>query len=104
MVYATAGLAFARLNYASTFNNSYNELESVSLAATKAGWLVGAGVDYAIDPHWAARVEFTHTRFGAVTGVGSTVLTNGSTALVNHSSGAIGDNSVRLGVNYRFGD
>ena len=34
---------------------------------TKSGWTVLAGIEYAIDPHWSARVEYNYYDFGTST-------------------------------------
>lgn len=37
---------------------------SDSIWATRIGWTVGDGVEYAFDPHWIIRAEYRYTDFG----------------------------------------
>ncbi len=67
-----------------------------SLASGRVGWMVGGGIEYAIDPHWIIRAEYRYTDFGLF-----------DEALVNTYWGTfvrlhVYDNAVRLGFSYIF--
>jgi outer membrane immunogenic protein len=104
LVYATGGLAAARIRAASDFADSFNEYEFYRNSATRLGWTVGAGLEYAIGPNWSAKLEYLHSEFGTLSGLGSSLLVDGSTAWVQHRAGRPTMDSARFGVNYRFGD
>ena len=100
MVYVTGGAALAGFHYASQFNDRFNEFESVNLTSAKPGWVAGGGLEYKLGTAWSARLEYLHSQYSALTGQGSTLLTDGTLATVAHSSGTVKVDSFRLGVNY----
>lgn len=53
-----SGGAVGQNFFASAFGTSFD--------AAHVGWTVGGGVDYALDAHWAARIEFRHAEFGGI--------------------------------------
>jgi outer membrane immunogenic protein len=75
-----------------------------TLATTRSGWLFGAGVTYAFDPHWSAFVEYNYMDFGRT----NAVLTASEVSLV----GSLIETRtfdieqklhvIKAGVNYRF--
>ena len=102
LVYATGGVAFTKLNYASNFADDFVEYEFFRLKSTRTGWTVGGGLEYAISPNWSAKLEYLHTECGSASGYGTTLLNDGTTALARHSTGRLAIDSVKVGVNYRF--
>jgi outer membrane immunogenic protein len=102
LIFATGGGAFAHINYASGFTDTFNETENVSIKAMKVGWVLGAGAEYALTENWSTKVEYLHSQFSASTGSGSGVLTDGTIATITHSTGALGINTIRVGLNYQF--
>jgi len=86
--YVTGGGAFGNIN-ASTPGLAGG-------TATNAGWTVGAGLEFAITPHWSAKAEYLYVDLGKFNcGAGC-------------AAGAVTDNVsfttnlVRGGINYRF--
>jgi len=64
----------------------------VRYGASRVGWTVGTGVEYALAPNWTARAEYRYSDYGTVArDIGGIVQ---RTSLHAHS--------VRLGVSYRF--
>jgi outer membrane immunogenic protein len=85
LLYATGGLAFGDVSTPPL--NALNDM--------RAGWTLGAGFEYAINPAWSARLEYRYTDLG-------TKRANGG------EPGATDDNAfnfhaVRIGVSYKFG-
>ena len=101
LVYGTGGLAFTDTRF------SVNDICTVapcgaSTIAGKGGvnatWTLGAGVEYAINRHWSAKVEYLFIaepgrNFSGVTNTGAV-----DNFRVNNSGVSIGS----VGVNYRF--
>lgn len=91
LFYATGGAAFAQ------FHDSYfNGGAVIGGAATRVGWTVGAGVEYAVTPNWSLRAEYRYTDFGSYgyafpAPFGLAAATNKVT-----------DNRVQLGFSYLF--
>jgi outer membrane immunogenic protein len=91
LLYGTAGAAFgniqAGLNPPSTFDSRL-----------EAGWVAGAGVEFAISANWTAKVEYLFVDLSS--GACSTVANCGGAA---GSSVSFNENIVRAGVNFKFG-
>ena len=102
LVYATGGVAFTNLNYASNFADDFAEYEFFRLKAARTGWTIGGGFEYAISNNWSAKLEYLHTEYASAAGYGTTLLNDGTTALARHSTGRLAVDSVKVGVNYRF--
>lgn len=89
LIYATGGVAFASLR-----NEVIVPPFASSTSTTRAGWTVGAGVEYAIDNNWSVRAEYRYTDYGRFN-VGFFPLGSANTRFR--------ENAVRVGVSYRFG-
>ncbi len=83
MVYGTGGLAWAH-------NRANDGL--VQADATQVGWAAGAGLEYAFAPNWSTKVEWLHADYG-----------NKTYPLTAPTRVDLTDNTLKLGVNYRFG-
>jgi outer membrane immunogenic protein len=103
LVYGTGGLAATSVRYSSDFSDVFNEYEFFRLRSARLGWTLGAGVEFAFNQNWSAKLEYLHAGFGGTSGLGSTTLTDGSTAWVQHNFRSFGVDMIRAGVNYRFG-
>ena len=74
-----------------------------SAAETRSGWTAGGGVEYLLDQHWSAKIEYQFVDLGTetvrLTAAGATPTTSPSSFNV-----AFHDrfNVVRVGLNYRF--
>ncbi len=89
LVYVTGGLAGAPQE------QSLASPGVVTLTAgRRIGWTAGAGVEYALNPHWSARAEYRYSDFGAKAAAWSG--TSARSALTEHS--------LRLGLSHRLGD
>jgi outer membrane immunogenic protein len=95
LIYGKAGVAWANETH------TQRELDGAlvdaqSITANRVGWLVGAGVEYAITKAWTAKLEYNYIDFGT-----KTVLFNllaDDPASVNQQL-----HTIKFGVNYRFG-
>jgi len=83
MVYGTGGVAWAhnRANDA-TFQDDRDHI----------GWTAGAGLEYAFAPNWSTKLEWLYADYGSKT-----------YALTAPTRVDLTDNSLKLGINYRFG-
>jgi high affinity Mn2+ porin len=93
LLYATGGFAWAR---------NQQTLTQISSGTTDApflwrsGWSAGAGLEVPLIPNWTARLEYLFSNFGAKN---VNFLSNGQ---IFRSDFAL--HTVRLGLNYHFGD
>jgi outer membrane immunogenic protein len=105
LLYATGGLALTDLHVNNAFNDNFAPMTAGASAAsqTKAGWTVGAGVEFALWQRWTGKVEYLHTDFGSVS---TTLTTNTIPAVagpnVMTTSANLQADLVRVGVNYKF--
>ena len=82
LIYGTGGLAYGNVK-----TDIANGLFVSS--KTKAGWTVGAGVEYAIDTNWTFKSEYLYTDFGR-------------SEIVPGYENGVAFQTVRLGLNYKF--
>ena len=92
LFYATAGLAISSGHFVRTDPISGDEQ---SRPGMRAGFTVGGGIEYALQENWSARFEYLYSRFGST----STVFANGATY-----ASSFDINTVRVGLNRKFGD
>jgi outer membrane immunogenic protein len=93
LIYATGGFAYARLEQ-SYQDNSHG---TTSWNGVRTGWTVGGGLEYAIDPHWSAKLEYMYVNLEN-TSLGVTFGSGANTSLEFPNDLHI----VRAGLNYRF--
>lgn len=87
LVYGTGGLAWA--NFDTTVNNG---VASAKSDRTRAGWVVGGGVEYALTNNISAKGEYLYEDFGNMKQTVNGVAT----------SNKLSDHIVRVGLNYKF--
>jgi opacity protein-like surface antigen len=99
LIYARAGGAWANTSYNLLGNTGVLSLGSGSTSLTRAGWVAGAGLEYALTKKWTTFVEYDHLGFDTATVKWPTV------AMINAQNISIGQSVdlFKLGVNYRFG-
>jgi outer membrane immunogenic protein len=121
LLYATGGLAVGRLNADYTDAIAAGFVTPAAAATgsggvTRAGWVIGAGVEGAVTNNWTVKVEYLHVDLGS-TGASVTGVTTGSlsvpigdfrttiaqTTTFNSLFGTrFTDDIIRVGLNYRF--
>jgi len=115
LIYGTAGLAAADLNYQAAFSDTYGAArENGDIRSNRAGWTGGGGVEFKFGKHWSAKGEYLYSDLGSV----SITSTNLSAASVS-SFAAIAPsqlypsnafthtsdlklNNFRFGINFHF--
>src|SRR5262249_38691167 len=62
LVYGTGGVSLTDLRYREQFTDTFAAaLETGSRSATRFGWNVGAGVEYALTCQWSLKAEYIFT-------------------------------------------
>jgi outer membrane immunogenic protein len=89
MLYGTGGFAWAE-NDATVTGPGI----AVSQSQTHTGWAAGAGIEWAFADRWSAKVEYMHLDLGSET-YASNIL--GGVSVDTQLD------TVKFGVNYRFG-
>ena len=94
LLYVKGGGAWVRDNYTITAGGVY----FAGADATKAGWTVGTGLEYALAPNWSAKIEYNYLDFGNHT---VRFVTGGGGSFLREVDQYI--HVVKVGINYRFG-
>lgn len=101
LAYVTGGLALTRENFSQSIAVVPPFVFNSPITATQAGWIVGGGVEYALNDRWSMKAEYFYADFGSVSGVG--VLTPGFAGFFYTNSSRLTASLARFGVNYRIG-
>ena len=99
LFYFTGGLAVTKLNVSFAYSDTFPVSGSGSASATKAGWTIGGGLEWALNNHWSVKGEYLYVDFGPVTATGSIGV--GYSQNIS-TSGDLTAHIARLGVNYKF--
>ena len=105
LIYATGGLAYGRSNNSSNLTAiNANLTFPGSASVTKAGWVAGGGIEYAVANNWTAKIEAIYFDLGHVTFLGpgfppGHFLPLGFTRTNDFS---LQYSTVRIGLNYKF--
>ncbi|HXZ16087.1 MAG TPA: TonB-dependent receptor [Roseiarcus sp.] len=103
LIYGTAGVAFGE--FASTFQ--LYGIDNTTLApfyaanehsALRVGWTVGAGVEFAVNPHWSVRGEYRYTDFGQLGDIPAPTSMGAFYTADRH----LDQQQVEVGVSYHF--
>jgi outer membrane immunogenic protein len=102
LVYATGGLAYGEINTDATVMAAAHGEAAPSFSQTRAGWVVGGGIEAALGGGWTGKVEYLHMDLGSVSGTftATKVFPFDGTFV---ATSRITDEIIRVGVNYRFG-
>lgn len=65
----------------------------------RTGWMLGAGVEYALWSNWSAKLEYNYLRFGAIS---PTFTTTGGLGVTGTGELKLNTHIVKAGLNYRF--
>jgi outer membrane immunogenic protein len=100
LLYVTGGVAVGRFDYSVNSTATVTTRAGSATASVfneeginRAGGVVGAGIEKAIDAHWRVKAEYLYMDFGSRTFLNGTGFT---TNIRLH------DNIARVGFNYRF--
>jgi outer membrane immunogenic protein len=104
LLYVTGGLAYGGISMDGTlagFNgNGAAVSTNFSKSFTKAGWVVGAGLEAWLGGNWTGKIEYLYIDLGTISG--SATLLTSSPALLFIYSSRITDNILRVGLNLKL--
>jgi outer membrane immunogenic protein len=106
LVYVTGGLAVSKISVAQSYsdnNPSAAPLAAVSYSnsQTKAGWVVGGGLEHSLGDLWSLKAEYLYVHFDGISAGGRLTDSLGGYADFSDSV-RFSSNIVRVGVNCRF--
>jgi outer membrane immunogenic protein len=104
LLYATGGLALARISATNSFHDFENfprggAFDASGSSSDNAGWTVGSGAE----PHWSVKAEYLYVNLGQVSTTGNVRIAAApaaSSALT--SSFNLSTQIVRGRLNYKF--
>jgi outer membrane immunogenic protein len=99
LLYATGGVAFARIN-----GDIYTPFGYDSTSNLRTGWTLGAGLEYAVSNNWSLRAEYRYAQFGTSNIYASDAYgpLAGLGAIGAYGSRRINENRVNVGFSYKF--
>jgi len=103
LAYATGGLAVTQLQVANSFTDSLGAGGAGSNSATKTGWALGSGVEWAFDNNWSAKIEYLYVDFGSVSV--NSLITSPTCCGYSQNISTSADltaSIARVGINYKF--
>jgi outer membrane immunogenic protein len=105
LFYGTGGFAYGGVKYDLTATDQWGNSVGTSGDQNKTGWVLGAGVEYLIAPHWTLKSEYQYIDFGTTTvsracGDSGFIICDPD----DHVSADVKRqfHTVRVGLNYKF--
>jgi len=98
LLFVTGGLALSNINVSATGNFGPTDFGTAGVSGWQTGWIVGAGLEYAITRNWTVRVEGDYVDFGSRTAWTTSSATLTPMGFQFHDQELI----ARTGVNYKF--
>jgi outer membrane immunogenic protein len=107
LLYATGGLAYGHVASSTGITFSTPGIFfpfAGSASATRAGWTVGGGGEWAFADHWSAKLEYLYVDLGTMSYLsGNGNPTGRATPSFFQTDVTTHEHIVRVGVNYMFG-
>jgi outer membrane immunogenic protein len=103
LVYGTGGVAYTSGHSIFTYTDGLFPAGGTSTAGNKVGYVVGGGIEYALNNNVSVKGEFLYTQYGKVTTSGL-IVNAAAPAFTNTyvSSARVQEYTARVGLNYRF--
>ena len=112
LAYVTGGLAATDLRTNHTFSDNFTfggfsasgASGSWGGSATKVGWTVGGGAEWALSRNWTVKAEYLYVNFGAVDAASQIKHTSTGLGYANgiSTSADLTAHIARAGINYKF--
>lgn len=99
LFYGTAGLAYGHVNLSSNYNALLLSLSSNN-SSTRAGWVVGAGIDYMLRPDLFLNLGYQYVDLGTVSLAALT--SSGCCTIAQTANAHAASHVVTVGLSWRF--
>ena len=105
LLYVTGGLAYGHAQLNTNFVDALLFTFPASASVTKAGWTVGAGVEWAFAGNWSAKLEGLYYDLGTTTVAAGPTFVGGPAVagFVRSKDFDLQGAIARVGLNYHFG-
>ncbi len=103
LIYATGGFAYGGLHNEANYNFSFGPENDAKIDRTATGYVIGAGLEYKINPAWSVKAEYQYINLGKND---PKFLPGQFPSSYSALGGKVNDdafNTVRLGLNYHVG-
>ena len=100
LVYATGGLAMTNLSATNTYSDAIPTNANWNTSATKLGWTIGGGLEWAMNRNWSVKAEYLYLNFNSINALG--VVNNVGYASAISTSTDLTAQIARAGINYKF--
>lgn len=94
LLYVKGGIAWADEDFSHT--GGEGTVRHLSGGDTRTGWLIGAGLEYALDSNWSLKAEYDYLNFGS----DKVSLTDGDVTAIFDIDQDM--HVVKVGINYKF--
>jgi outer membrane immunogenic protein len=99
LFYGTGGLAYGKVDLNSSFN-ALGLSTSAQTSSVRAGWVVGAGIDYLLQPNLILNLGYQYVDLGTASLASST--TGGGSIISQTASARAAFHVATLGLSWRF--
>jgi outer membrane immunogenic protein len=100
LAYATGGMAVTRFSDSFSYSDTTPGTGNGTGSATKVGWALGGGLEWALNNNWSVKGEYLYVAFSKVSATG-TITSPGYSQGIS-TSADLTASIARLGVNYKF--
>lgn len=107
LLYVTGGAAFTHVKYSQSYSDNLGPgattpFMTTSASATKTGYALGGGAEYALTDNWLVRAEYLYA--GGFGSVGVAYLATAETGNSDFHSGSVklSVQAARVGLSYKF--
>jgi outer membrane immunogenic protein len=105
LAYATGGLAVTRIRTANSYLDDAFFVPHTSgdwrASATKLGWTLGGGLEWALSSNWTVKAEYLYLDFGSVNAPGM-IVDDASGSQAISTSVDLTAHITRAGINFKF--
>jgi outer membrane immunogenic protein len=99
LFYGTGGLAYGKVDLSSNFN-ALGLSTSAQTSSTRAGWVVGAGIDYLLQPNLILNFGYQYVDLGTASLASSTTV--GGSTISQTASARAAFHVATVGLSWRF--
>lgn len=108
LLYVTGGLALGEPTFTqSIVQLNFPYVQTDASSSTKAGWVLGAGIEHALDAEWSLRLQYLHVDLGSQSGSSAGVCPPPNVTVCAVYTGShkvdFALDSATAGIVYRFG-
>ncbi|RYE44307.1 MAG: porin family protein [Hyphomicrobiales bacterium] len=103
LIYASGGLALSSIEFSHEYLSNFAGVitEGFSESYVRAGWVVGAGIEYALDENWSLGAEYLYTDLGSISETRRVTYGAPIDTLFENELD-LSAHALRTSVNYRF--